>query len=142
MAQSAEQIYNEWILPYMKKEMSNAHRTFETGAIRDKEDGKPDMVETTSMYAEWRYTLYMTGKKEKYGEGNFKKGITLESYLKSLKRHVTRLQALYDCEKYGLPIAEWMEPNEDHAAAIRFNADGWMHEEEVAKLRNQAPTNE
>jgi hypothetical protein len=48
---------------------------------------------------------------------------------------VIRLIALYDCKKYGLPIAEWMEPNEDHAAGIRFNIDGLMHEEEVAKLR-------
>jgi len=118
------------------------HRTFESGAIRDSEEGKPDMVETTSTYADWRYTQYMTAKKEKYGEGNFKKGIPRLSYLKSLRRHVTRLQALYECETLGLPVAPWMEPNEDHAAAIRFNVDGWMHEEEVEKARNQKRTNE
>lgn len=109
---------------------------FKTGAIRDAQDGKPDFVETVSQLANWRFAQYMTGKKKKYGVGNFKKGIPKQSYLESLSRHVVKMLALLDCEKYGMPVADWMEPNEDHAAAIRFNIDGFMHEEEVEKLKN------
>ena len=55
--------------------------TFKTGAIRDSQDDKPDFVETSSPWADWRYAKYMTGKKSKYGQGNFKKGIPKESFL-------------------------------------------------------------
>lgn len=116
----------------MKKKL----RSFGKGkGFRDDDTGKPDLIETTSTYAEYRYGQYMTGKKKRYGDGNFKKGLSQEEYLKSLKRHVLKLQALWDCKKYGLPIASWMEPNEDHACAIRFNSDGFVHEEEVTKLK-------
>lgn len=110
---------------------------FETGAIRDSQEGKPDLIETSSPLADWRYALYMTPKQGKYGTGNFKKGIPRDSYLKSAARHLTKLRALQDCKTFGHPVREWMEPNEDHAAAIRFNIDGWMHEEEIEKARNQ-----
>jgi hypothetical protein len=103
---------------------------FDTGAVRDSQGGKPDFVETQSMLAEWRFANYMTGKKKKYGEGNFKKGIPKSSYLQSTYRHLVKLLALEDCEKYGIPVQDWMEPNEDHASAIRFNVNGYMHEEE------------
>lgn len=108
---------------------------FSTGAIRDSQEGKPDLVETVSPWANWRYGLYMTEMKKKYGEGNFKKGIPRDSYMRGLARHFLRIQALDDCKTFNLPVEEWMEPHIDHAAAIRFNIDGLMHEEEVAKAR-------
>jgi len=101
--------------------------TFETGAIRDTQDGKPDFVETISFSAHHRYAMYMTGKKAKYGAGNFKKGIPSESYEKSLLRHIDK----YFRNKYENGNDE---PDEDHLAAIRFNVDGLMHNEEQAKL--------
>lgn len=112
----------------MKKKLITS---FTTGAIRDSQEGKPDLIETSSPIADWRYGIYMTGKKKKYGVGNFKKGIPKESYLTSLGRHWLKLRALEDCRIYGKPVEDWMEPHEDHAAAIRFNIDGIMNEEGI-----------
>jgi len=116
-------------------------RTFNTGAVRDSEDGKPDFIETQSPLADWRFAQYMTGKKKKYGEGNFKKGIDKDSYERSLERHWVKYKALQDCQKYGWPVQDWMEPNEDHASAIRFNINGIMHEEEMASYKYSCECN-
>lgn len=99
---------------------------FKSGAIRDSQKGKVDFVETISFTAHHRYAKYMTGKKKKYGVGNFKKGIPIESYEKSLLRHID----MYFRNKYEGGTDEL---NEDHLAAIRFNVDGIMHEEERLK---------
>lgn len=101
-------------------------RNFDTGAIRDTEDNKEDYNETISWTAFKRYAQYMTGKKKKYGAGNFKKGIPIESYERSLLRHVQK----YMENKYEDGI---VERDEDHIAAIVFNAFGIMHEEEMKK---------
>ncbi len=95
---------------------------FDTGAIRDSQEGKIDFVETISFTAHHRYAKYMTSKKVKYGVGNFKKGIPIESYEQSLLRHIDK----YFRNKYE---GGNDEPCEDHLAAIRFNVDGIMHEE-------------
>lgn len=102
------------------------HRTFKTGAIRDTEDEKPDLVETKAFLADWRYAKYMTEKKKKYGSGNFKKGIPIEAYERSLMRHIYK----YFMNKYE---GASEEPNEDHLAGARFNLDGIMFEEERAR---------
>lgn len=99
---------------------------FATGAIRDSQEGKVDFVETISYTAHERYARYMTGKKAKYGVGNFKKGITIESYEQSLLRHIDK----YFRNKYE---GGNDEKDQDHLAAMRFNIDGIMHEEEVGK---------
>jgi len=97
--------------------------TFKSGAIRDTQEGKLDFVETLSFTALHRYIAYMTGKKKKYGSGNFKKGIPIESYEKSLMRHIDK----YFRNKYE---GGDDEKGEDHLAAIVFNTLGIMHEEE------------
>jgi len=102
---------------------------FSTGAIRDSQEGKVDFVETISFTAHHRYAKYMTEKKKKYGAGNFKKGITSQSYEWSLLRHIDK----YFRNKYENGNDE---PNEDHLAAIRFNVDGLMHNEEQEKLKH------
>lgn len=95
---------------------------FKTGAIRDTQEGKIDFVETISFTAHHRYAKYMTEKKKKYGAGNFKKGIPIESYERSLLRHIDK----YFRNKYENGSDEL---NEDHVSAMRFNIDGIMHEE-------------
>lgn len=95
---------------------------FETGAIRDAQEGKEDYVETISYRAFKRYAQYMTGKKAKYGAGNFKKGIPIENYEQSMMRHVQK----YFENKYEDGV---MEKDDDHLAAIVFNIFGIMHEE-------------
>lgn len=114
-----------------EKKKKKTITSFTTGAIRDSQEGKVDFVETVSFTAHERYGRYMTSKKKKYGAGNFKKGIPIESYEQSMLRHIDK----YFRNKYEHGNDE---PNEDHLAAIRFNVDGIMHEEEMIKkgIRN------
>jgi hypothetical protein len=102
--------------------MKKTITSFASGAIRDSQDGKVDFVETISFTAHERYARYMTGKKKKYGTGNFKKGIPIASYEQSLLRHIDK----YFRNKYENGNDE---PEEDHLATIRFNCDGIMHEQ-------------
>jgi len=96
---------------------------FKTGAIRDSLEGKEDYIETISWTAFKRYAQYMTGKKAKYGAGNFKKGIDIESYEGSLVRHLQK----YLANKYE---GGNVEKDEDHLSAMLFNVFGIIHEEE------------
>lgn len=96
---------------------------FTTGAIRDNGDGKEDYIETISWTAFKRYAQYMTGKKAKYGAGNFKKGIPIESYEQSLVRHLQK----YLANKYENGD---VEKDDDHLCAMLFNIFGIIHEEE------------
>lgn len=101
-----------------------------TGAIRDSQEGKEDYTETISWTAFKRYAIYMTGKKSKYGSGNFHKGIPIESYEQSMLRHVQK----YMANKYEHGD---VETDQDHLSAILFNAFGIIHEEEMLKLKNK-----
>jgi hypothetical protein len=111
--------------------LQNEKRKFSTGAVRDSEEGKEDYIETISWTGMKRFAQYMTGKKKRYGSGNFKKGIPIESYEKSLVRHLQK----YLANKYE---GGTTEINEDHLSAILFNAFGIIHEEEREKS-NKAP---
>ena len=106
---------------------------FETGAVRDSQVGKPDFIETISQIALLRFAKYMTGKKSKYGDGNFKKGIPIESYKVSIVRHINKVLAAEEYRMRGHEVPAELEPNEDHLSAIVFNILGWMHEEELVK---------
>lgn len=103
---------------------------FDTGAVRDAQDGKPNFYECLSPFAQWRYGLYMSKASAKYGEDNWTKGIPIDSYMKSLERHLLKLKAEL---KYGIEL----EPGVDHAAAIMFNIQGLMHEQEMQKRRQE-----
>ena len=77
----------------------------------------------------------MTGKKKKYGQGNFKKGIDIDSYEQSLLRHVQKyLENKYEDGD--------VEVEEDHLAAMVFNIFGIMHEEgRIIKNKKHENTN-
>jgi hypothetical protein len=94
---------------------------FATGALRDSQEGKEDYIETISWTAMKRYAQYMTGKKKKYGQGNFKKGIPIQSYEQSLVRHLQKY--LSNKHEQGQ-----CEPQEDHLSAMLFNIFGIIHE--------------
>ncbi len=94
---------------------------FGTGAIRDSQEGKEDWIETISWTAMKVYAQYMTSKKKQYGEGNFKKGIPIESYEKSLVRHLHK----YLANKYE---GGTEEVDNDHLCAMLFNVIGIIHE--------------
>lgn len=98
-------------------------RKFSTNAVRDDETDKEDYTETISWTAFKRYAKYMTSKKVRYGGGNFKKGIPIDAYERSLLRHVQK----YMENKYEDGTDE---VNEDHLSACLFNIFGIIHEEE------------
>lgn len=104
-------------------------RKFGTGAIRDSENGKEDYTETISWTAFRRYAEFMTENKKRYGGGNFKLGIPIEAYERSLIRHLSK----YMINKYEKGS---LEPNVDHLSALLFNIFGIMHEEEMGKINN------
>jgi hypothetical protein len=119
---------------YLRLKDMTEVRKFESGAIRDLDDTKEDYVETFSWTALKRHAVYMTGKKKRYGAGNFKKGIPIESYEQSLVRHLQK----YMENKYEQGICE---TEDDHLAAMLFNICGIMHEEErLKKVKNEKTT--
>lgn len=102
--------------------MKNKIRQWKTGAIRDDDSQKEDYIETIAWRSLRRFAEYMTGKKSKYGTGNFKKGIPIASYEQSLLRHISKyLENKYEDGD--------REKNEDHLAACVFNIFGIMYEE-------------
>ena len=89
---------------------------FNTGAVRDMQGGKGDML-SLPMAALLRLSvLYQEGAK-KYGRFNYLKGIPISSFLDSAERHLA---------KY---IAGW--DDEDHLAAAAFNILGALQMEET-----------
>jgi len=104
-------------------------REFNSGALRDDDTTKPDFIETISWTAFRKFGEYMTGKKKRYGQGNFKKGIPIESYEQSLVRHLQK----YLENKYEDGTCE---VEEDHLSAMVFNIFGILHEQE-RKIKNE-----
>ncbi len=101
-------------------------REFNTGAIRDVDNGKEDYIESISWPAIRRFAFYMKGFETKYGKGNWKKGIPIEEYEKSMMRHLQK----YLANKYD---GANLEPEIDHLSAAWFNLQGIIHEEERQK---------
>jgi len=113
--------FNQAIDEHLEKNGPNV-RQFESGAIRDLDNTKPDFIETISWTAFRKFGEYMTSKKQKYGAGNFKKGIPIESYEQSLVRHLQKyLENKYEDGQ--------QERDEDHLSAMVFNIFGILHEQ-------------
>ena len=109
-------------------ELPKKSRSFDTGAVRNNADGKADYVASTSWLAIKRYSLFQNNacKKHGYPEDNWRKGIPLKEYEKSLMRHLQQ----YFVNKYE---GGNDEPDIDHLSAAWFNLQGIIHEEEKAK---------
>lgn len=95
---------------------SGERTQFQSGAVRDMHEGKGDMVSIP-----WESILrlskhYENGAK-KYERWNYRKGISLSSYIDSACRHLAKYQCGCD--------------DEDHLAAAAFNILGAMLVEEV-----------
>jgi hypothetical protein len=101
-------------------------RKFNTGSVRDSDEGKEDYIESISWLTLKRYAQYMKRQEKKYGRGNWLKGIPKESYEQSLLRHI---QKYISNKYYGTKV----EPDVDHLAASLFNLQGLIHEEEIKR---------
>lgn len=101
-------------------------RTFETGATRDSDKGKPDYEGFLSPIVIHRFGTYMLkhtiqsdGKSR--SSDNWQKGMPKEQYIKSLYRHVQDMCL----EHRGCKSQDGME---EAICAIIFNAQGYLHE--------------
>ena len=103
-------------------------RVFDSGAKRDLDNDKEDYIESISWVALKRYSKYMKTQESKYGRGNWKKGIPIEEYEKSLLRHIQK----YLSNKYDGSLDEI---DLDHLSAAFFNLQGLIHEIEKLKLK-------
>jgi len=101
-------------------------REFDTGATRDTADGKLDPEGFTHPLVMRQFYKYMNmNRLQSDGKlrdsDNWQKGIPLEAYMKSLKRH---------CDDLWLEHRGYQTPAGKTAAicGIMFNAMGYMHE--------------
>ena len=104
---------------------SGKRQSFGKGmAIRDTADDKPrpDLI---SPFAEERQGHWLLMGAKKYAERNWEKGMPFSRCVASLKRHIMRFQQ--------------GKRDEDHLAAIMFNAMALIHYEEMIE-RGLLPT--
>lgn len=108
-------------------------RTFPTGASRNSEVGKLDFEGALSPAVLVAFTAYMESHAagpdgEHRSADNWQRGMPLDSYMKSLLRHVMDLWMIHR----GLAA---VRPEDGHAVTIEealggvlFNAQGYWHE--------------
>lgn len=103
---------------------SGDHQSFETGARRDSQAGKP-RYGLIPPYPLYRLAMHYTNGAEKYDDNNWTKGIPMSRTWESLERHV---QAFKSGDKV-----------EDHLAAIAWNAFALMwYEEKMPEMNDLA----
>lgn len=113
------------------------HRTFETGATRDVEDGKPDPESFVSPLVLRRFFEYMHGKRAMpdgsvRDSDNWQKGIPLDAYAKSFMRHA------HDLHLHHRGLGHMArESLEDTLCALLFNAQGYLFETLRARERER-----
>lgn len=111
-------------------------RQFETGATRNVDATKPDYEGFLSPLTLLAFARYMN-KNRVQADGklrdsdNWQKGIPLNSYMKSLLRHVMDMWLHHR----GYP-GRASESLDDALAGVLFNVAGYTHETEKAKLRS------
>jgi hypothetical protein len=108
-------------------------RAFESGATRDSGEGKLEYEACLSPIATERYAEYMLkcsicSDGSKRPGDNWQKGITLQSYMESIMRHVWDVWKLHrgfsaKDRKTGKPVTM-----EEALCATWFNVQGYLHE--------------
>lgn len=95
---------------------SGKREEFATGSRRDTRDGKGrfDLISTIALR---RLARHLENGARKYGDRNWEKGQPLGRYLDSAMRH---LVSLLECQH-----------DEDHAAAVMWNAMAFIHTAEM-----------
>lgn len=109
------------------------YRQFGTGASRDSEEGKLDFEGALSPVVLTAFTAYMTAKRtmpdgSTRSADNWQKGIPLDSYMKSLMRHVMDLWLIHRGHTVTRPEdGKPVDLNEALGGAF-FNIQGYWHE--------------
>jgi hypothetical protein len=95
---------------------SGKRESFESGAVRDTQDGKPryDLIPVRALY---RLANHYANGAKKYGDHNWEKGIPTSRCVASALRHIYSW-LLGDC-------------SEDHLSAVLFNIMAIIHFEEA-----------
>lgn len=96
-------------------------RKYKSGAKRDGNSSKP-FIHNIKGYSRIRYGFHMTKGANKYGDGNWEKGLPTECYLESIDRH----------------LAYYMEGDrsEDHLSALLFGIFGIMENEKKQGIKS------
>lgn len=101
---------------------SGQRQSFNTGAVRDTQDGKPryDLIPATALK---RLAIHYANGAKKYGDRNWEKGIPASRCLASTMRH----------------LFDWVlgDRSEDHLSAVLFNIMAIIHWEETSNLSMQ-----
>lgn len=95
-----------------KVQDSGKRQDFGTGSVRDTNEGKP-RYDLISPIANYYGAMHLANGAKKYGDRNWEKGQPLSRYIESLERHLEKLKVSLD--------------DEDHASAIRWNIDAFIH---------------
>ncbi len=107
---------------------SGKRQEFVTGSVRDIRDGK-GRFDLVTPFAMRRIARHYENGAVKYGDRNWEKGQYIMRYLDSAERHINDL-------KVAMLLGE---QTEDHAAAIAWNMMGFIHTEEMLKMRRLSP---
>lgn len=111
-------------------------RTFDSGATRDDDEGKPDYEGFLSPLVIARYGEYMM-KHQVQADGNLRssdnwqKGIPKDAYVKSGWRHFLDWWSVHR----GLPSREGIE---EALCALMFNVMGYLHVVLTEKMTREA----
>ena len=100
---------------------SGGRREFDTGCVRDRGEFKPRPA-LISPYMKERVGTWLAKGALKYSDRNWEKGMPISECIESLERHLMKYQMGMD--------------DEDHLAAIVFNAMAIIHYEEMIKRDN------
>lgn len=103
-----------------KSNVIDSERTFESGSKRDDDSNKP-LVNHLTAYLRIRFGYLLRIGANKYGKNNWQKGQPTETALESLHRHLAKYE-------YG-------DRSEDHLAAIIFNVQLIMKNEEIEGIK-------
>ena len=104
---------------------SGSRQEFNTGSVRDTNDGKPryDLLSPIALY---RLAMHTANGAKKYGDRNWERGQPLHRYIESLERHLQRL-------KVGLI-------DEDHESAVMWNIMAYIHTKTLIKNKELPET--
>jgi hypothetical protein len=105
-------------MKFEKVQDSGSRQEFNTGSVRDCNDGKPRFDLITPL-AEYRLAMHYANGAKKYGDDNWTKGQPLRRYIESAKRHIFKLQMGFT--------------DEDHEAAAIWNLTAFMHTKMMIK---------